>query len=208
MNALRGKLPLGAVALLLVLVLAVIGLVYGNWSQKLTITGTVGTGSVSANWNAPIGKICLDNEDNANKNVGEMTLNVTGEKTLAVTLTNVYPNFIGDCEPEIHYTGNIPGVVESITLTGKGIDCDVAQAANTGTFEATCFDSTTGLPAIQVNWNNGLCTQLAGHSSGPHLTDKTGSSMLVKVLKTAEQKATYGFNIEIQIVQFDKSACP
>ena len=38
MNALRGKLPLGAVALLLVLVLAAIGLVYGNWSQKLTVT--------------------------------------------------------------------------------------------------------------------------------------------------------------------------
>ena len=207
MNALRGKLPLGAVALLLVLVLAVIGLVYGNWSQKLTITGTVGTGSVSAEWNTPIGKVCTENE--TTKNVGETTLNVIGEKTLAVTLTNVYPNYIGDCEPEIHYTGNIPGVVESITITGKGINCslDGQGQAPTGTFQATCLDPGTGAPAIQVNWNNGLCTQLTGHPSGPHLTDKTGSSMLVEVLKTAEQKATYGFNIEIQIVQFDKSAC-
>ena len=205
MNVLKRKLPLGAVAFALVLVLAAMGLGYGNWSQTLSIGGTVTTGGMSAEWNEPVGfeGLCTDNE--GGKDVAQThILWEPGAKVLGFTLVNGYPNYRADCEPEIHYTGQIPGVIESITFTPKeGLDCDIGQSPSLGTFEAICSDSDTGGPALQVNWNNGLCTQLIDEE----LSDKLASSLIVEVLKDAEEKAIYGFNISVEIVQWDKTTC-
>ena len=196
MRVMKRKLPLGVVAMLVMLVLATIGVVYGNWTQKLTINGTVSTGSVDATWiDNPVSPKCIDSEFGGPKDVAQMTQHVKADgKFLNVELTNGYPNYAADCEVTLQYTGKIPGKIERITFDPKNLTgCVVDQSPNTGSFSATCAE-------LQVTWDDGLCTQL---SSG----DRLGSSLIVEVLKGAEENASYGFNVNVEMIQWDKSGC-
>ncbi len=195
MNVLKRKLPLGAVALLLVLALAAMGLVYGNWTQTLSISGTVSTGSVSAEWIVPINPVCIDNE--LDKPVAETTQVVKGDgKVLNVTVTNGYPNYEASCIVKFIYTGNIPGVLDEITFDFKGRPGCTVDGPDpvSGDIIATCGNE------LEVKWNDGFCDQ--------HLPETGPSGGLhVKVLKKALEKEPYQFYMSFKIVQFDKATC-
>ncbi len=202
MNVLKRKLPLGAVALLLVLALAAIGLVYGNWTQTLTIGGTVTTGGLSVEWRVPTSEKCSDNEgDRGVKEWAQMTRVVKGDgKLMNVTLTNGYPNYIADCQLDYLYKGQIPAVVDSVTFDAKSMNCDVTQGAGGG-FIALCGDQ---FDELKVTWGNGQCAPPMQDSQIPY-----SGSLFVEVLKGAEMKVTsaYDFNIRMNIVQWDKTTC-
>ena len=207
MNVLKRKLPLGAVALLLVLALAAIGITYGNWTQTLTIGGIVTTGGVSAEWNQLIEK-CSDSDGEGaiggpGKNWAQMTRVVKADgKTLNVTVTNGYPNYFADCEWEVLYTGQTPGVISSVTFDEKLLNCNVLQTVG-GSFTAICGEVLPDRPEFEVRWVDGIgCTALA-------LQDgvKEGGSLHVEILKFAKEKANYDFNIDLEVVQWDKAIC-
>ncbi len=209
MNVLKRKLPLGAVAFLLVLALAAIGLVYGNWSQTLSISGTVETGSISAQWNdliSPTGT-CIDNEATSGpKNVAETTFLVKpGGKVANITITNGYPNYVGDCEVEYEYTGKIPGVyVSHDFIPGSGLTgCQETTPANAlpGSWTETCNE-------LEVEFRDGLCDTLFN-------TQKPAGSLFVRVLKGAAQwndtanypPGGYTFDVELNLVPWNKAEC-
>ena len=205
MNVLKRKLPLGAVAFAIVLVLAAMGLVYGNWSQTLSISGTVTTGGVSAEWQVPTDSSgtllskCIDNE--GGKDVAQMTQEANG-KTLNVTILNGYPNYFADCEVELLYTGQTPGAIVSVSLEGKNVDCVSTTPSATGSFAATCGE-VAGEPELFVEWVNGLgCTTFHLQSGEKH-----ASSLKVSVMKFAKEKHEYQFNIDVEITQWDKVPC-
>ena len=219
MNAMKRKLPLGAVAVFLVLVLASIGLVYGNWTQSLQIGGTITTGAVSAEWNEPATGNPLCDDSELGKDVAQTRLFAEG-KTLRMVIENGYPNYIGDCQPEINYTGQVPGVIEKINFNGKGLECEVLEGALTGSIIATCFEppvngnsiltagvigepAPAGVPAVKISYLDGLCTQLTNIIPD----NKSAGSLIIEILKGAAEKTVYEFNIEIEVVQWDKTSC-
>ena len=199
MNVLKRKLPLGAVAFAIVLVLAAMGLVYGNWSQTLSIGGTVTTGSLDANWEFPTNPVtgapianCSDDET---KDVGTARQAPDG-KTLGIILENVYPNYAADCEWHIRYKGQVPGVIQGIEFKpGDLTNCVTTADGTQGTFTAKCDE-------LVVLWVNSLCTQLFDG-------DLISGSIIVGVNKDVdgngpEMKTKYSFGINVEIVQFNK----
>lgn len=117
----RRALPLGVLAVGLLVVLAGIGIVSGLWSKNLTINGTVQTGDVNADWtgigacsefhtwpNLPSGS--SDFGEYLGKNVGSNTISIdpADAQILNVSFSNVYPSYALDCELHWQNTGSIP----------------------------------------------------------------------------------------------------
>jgi len=99
----RKSLPVVAVAMLLVIALAAMGLVYGLWSETLTINGTVGTGSVDAAFSN------VETWDEETKPVGtcDAVLSADGN-TLTVTINNGYPSYLCYVHFWVTNVGSIP----------------------------------------------------------------------------------------------------
>ncbi len=177
--------------LTLVLILGSMGLVYGLWSETLTINGTVNTGSVDAAW---VFVICSDIEG---KQVGTTSgqIDPQNNKLLHFTIGNGYPSYTGDCQVEFRNTGTIPVRVEEIKFTpGDGLtNCSVTQSPTTGSFTAKCDQ-------LEVEFVDNLCVQL-------HPGDKVASSIRVHVEQGAGENSTYKFRVDIKLVQYNESTC-
>jgi hypothetical protein len=171
--------------------LATVAIGYGLWSKVLTIEGTIETGDVDAAWSF-VG--CFDIED---KDVGTIDgfIDPVDPSTLHFEIGNGYPSYTADCQVEYTYTGSVPAHVEEIRFVpGDFTGCVVDQSPTVGSFVASCDQAT-------VTWANGLCSQL-------HEGDFLGSSLRVHVEQAAAQNATYNFGVEVQLNQFNESACP
>ncbi|MDH3308213.1 MAG: hypothetical protein OEO77_11930 [Acidimicrobiia bacterium] len=186
-----GKQPATVLTMLVLLALGSVGLAYGLWFKTLAIEGTVETGNVDAEWSF-VG--CFDIED---KDVGTIDgfIDSVDPASLHFEIGNGYPSYTADCEVEYTYTGSVPAHVEAIHFVpGDFTGCAVNQSPTVGSFVASCDQAT-------VTWANGLCSQL-------HENDFLGSSLRVHVEQGAEQNAVYGFGVEVQLNQFNESACP
>jgi len=128
-NQKRG-LPLGILAVGLLLTLAMIGVVNGLWSKNLVVNGTVETGDLNVDWLDarcgdenpwvdPDGSQASDPGEFLGKDVGwtEAGFNTDDHQILNVILFNVYPSYFVDCELEWQNTGTIP-----VNFTGYGFD--------------------------------------------------------------------------------------
>lgn len=183
--------PITVLMVLMLLALGTVGVGYGLWSEVLTIEGTVETGNVDAEWSF-VG--CFDIED---KDVGTIAgfIDPNDATVVHFEIGNAYPSYTADCEVEYTYIGSVPAHVEAIHfIPGDFTGCVVDQSLNTGSFIASCDQAT-------VTWANGLCTQL-------HQGDFLGSSLRVHVEQEAAQNTTYNFGVEVQLNQFNESACP
>jgi len=179
--------------LLLVLALGALGMAQALWSETLNINGNVSTGYLEAKWNSPVG--CYDFED---KNVGSTNAWVDGnnDNLLHFQITNGYPSYTGGCEVGYTYVGTIPVHVEAINfIPGNSLtNCVVNQSPNTGSFTATCDQ-------LKIDWSDGLCSQL-------HQGDHQSSSLKVHVEQGAAQSSSYGFQVQVQLNQYNESNCP
>lgn len=105
----------GIVASLLVVMLA-LGVSYALWSTNLYVSGTINTGTVSAEI---IAGASYDGDDNVpGKDVSEISALVDGN-TLMVTITNAYPSIDYFQEFKVKNTGTIPVKVQSIVISGN-----------------------------------------------------------------------------------------
>ena len=120
MNVRRRMPPLGAMAVMLLLALATIGVVFGLWSKVLTIDGTVETGNVDAVWFAAA---CTENPFDVppgefeGKDVASVTAvpDPADQEILIVTLENAYPSYEIDCQVHFANNGTIPIKIRGIT---------------------------------------------------------------------------------------------
>jgi predicted ribosomally synthesized peptide with SipW-like signal peptide len=116
------RLPLGLLAILLIVLLAGIGVAYGLWSETLTIDGTVETGEVdvmfewveksemvSINGAAPVAEPTspIDKSGAANC-ITEIEDLGTDEETLVVEVTGAYPSWHCIVEFDVKSVGSVP----------------------------------------------------------------------------------------------------
>ncbi|MEM2614315.1 MAG: hypothetical protein QXO15_08860 [Nitrososphaerota archaeon] len=122
----KGRM-VGLVAALLVAMLA-LGLSYALWSTTLTISGTIETGTVSAEI---IAGDCYDDEP-SEKDVSDICCEVNEEGVLVVTVSNAYPCINYTCEFNVTNTGSIPVKVQSIIIDGNGTDWVTVSGISVG----------------------------------------------------------------------------
>lgn len=173
--------------LTLVVALAALGVGYGLWSKTLTIGGTVQTGDLDAVW---FYASCDETED---KPVGEYSVapDPDDQQILVVTLDNVYPSYLLDCE--IHF-GN-KGTIPVKTMTD--------------------FDLENPNPdEITVGWFNGSVKQLepcydplvwgTNPLSVPANCQKA-FSLIIHVEQEAKERTEYTFNIHECVHQWNEN---
>jgi hypothetical protein len=104
----RNKLPVGALFIVLVLALAMVGVGYGLWADKLYIDGTVATGTVDVMFSDdPWAR-----EEDHGKEVGNCEAQVgdmnSENDLLTIEVTNTYPSYECWVEFEVLSVGSIP----------------------------------------------------------------------------------------------------
>ena len=159
------------VAIVLVAMLA-LGMSYALWSTHLYISGTIYTGTVSAEI---IAGNCYDDEP-PEKDVSDITCEVV-DNTLVVTITNAYPCINYSCKFYVNNTGTIPVKVQEIAISG---DAEVGYVTVTVT-------------GIEV-----------GKQLEPG--EEVECLLTVHLENSAAQNATYTFEVDICLVQWNEYA--
>lgn len=113
------RLPLGLLAILLIVLLAGVGVAYGLWSETLTIDGTVNTGEVNVKFGdvnikegvAVNGKLTIP-EPSEKANAANCSYEIKGagtdSETLVITTEGAYPSWHCFVTYEVVSTGNVP----------------------------------------------------------------------------------------------------
>ena len=179
------------------LALAAVGVAFALWGETLTVNGNVETGTVDAGWTLAI---CSDIDPRA---TGEVAIveadpasgDIPGLDDISFEVVGAYPGYRANCVLQYTYTGSVPVRVESIRFDPANLDnCVVTQSTTTGSLEASCDQ-------LSVDWVDGLCQQL-------HQGDVLASNLLVAVEDLAEPNTFYNFGLEVQLNQYNESACP
>lgn len=94
----------GAIFMTLLFGLLVVAATYASWSQTLSISGTVSTGTLNANITA------ATTGDNENLyNVGRVSYTIDStQKSATITISNAYPGYVAWVNFSIKNTGTIP----------------------------------------------------------------------------------------------------
>lgn len=128
----KRALPLGMLAVGLLVVLAGIGIVSGLWSKNLTIEGTVETGDLNVDWTLNTTGVGDDLCTQFNplfpcdgvvrKDVGKFNCTVDREdqQILHFVVSNAYPSYEADCQYHFKNTGSIPFNVIGAAVSGGG----------------------------------------------------------------------------------------
>jgi hypothetical protein len=169
-------------ALLLLLMLATLGMAYGQWTEALSANGTVTTGEVNVDF---VDFDCHDNESLAS--IGAV---LNSEKnTLQMSVDNAYPGYVGRCSTDFVVRGTLPVYIKSIDFApGGGLTgCSTTYSASTGSFTAACKQ-------MEIVWTNGLCRQFA-------TGEGEGSNMRFTLLADAEESTAYQFAVTYTLEQ-------
>ena len=113
------RLPLGLLAILLIVLLAGVGVAYGLWSETLLIAGTVRTGEVDVQFTdiqvtekvgTPDGVVDEPEEKAAAANCYAVmaTVPAGNPETLAIAVTGAYPSYHCYVEFAVQSTGSVP----------------------------------------------------------------------------------------------------
>jgi hypothetical protein len=198
--------PLGAMAVMLVLALATVGVVFGLWSKVLTIDGTVNTGTVHATWS---GAGCFEfhpwpfnftfNGEFEGKDVGSTTatLDPLDNNNLILTVENGYPSYSSDCEVEYTNDGTIPFVIRGISIVPTSpllTNCNLTGNNGIGGQPVTL-----SCDQLTVVFVDGVGQQI----------DPGGieaSSIRLHVEQDADQNAAYEFQVRICVAQWNEAA--
>ncbi len=159
------RLPLGLLAILLIVLLAGVGVAYGLWYETLTIDGTVNTGEVNVkfgtvqieegvavNWDNLKDPIPEPKEKADAANCYAEILNQgTDKETLQVTTKGAYPSWHCFVTYEVVSTGNVPVHIDKPgykLVSGPGwmdlgiSECKLFKAGNTtAEKEAACSET-------------------------------------------------------------------
>lgn len=201
MTARKWRSPVLLLVLALLLALASLGLGYGLWSKTLTIDGTVSTGTVHAKWTSavttdPDGAKDIKDETGArsDKDVGMLECTIDDNpQILHYTIHDGYPSYYADCQVEWLNDGTIPVDVADLRAGPEG-----------GPLVSIPFDTWVDLDLdgdtfydINLKVVNGLLEQIDPGESDAY-------SVWVHVKQDAPQDAVLGFDIEIQLNQWNE----
>lgn len=213
------RLPLGLLAILLIVLLAGIGVAYGLWSETLTINGTVNTGEVNVRFvnvnkyeGVAVDGILEIPERSEKANAANCRYEILNQgldsETLQVYTQGAYPSWHCFVEFDIKSTGNVPvhirkpGAVQTAGPVWEDLSVvcgDEAQATQT---QDVCSDSAqtnclppqpTPPPYWQLHRNDTLHCKLTIHFNNYE------SGLAV------QENSTYTFQYQIQAYQWNET---
>jgi len=130
---------IGLIVLVVVLALGALGAAYAQWSQALTVNGTVNTGFISASFDPNVGGVPTDANPlttvaMARGYTGASDAKGTGLwDVLNVTVTNAYPGYSGQVEFYVDNNGTVPFTVGGVTINnGNATIIAVSPTINSG----------------------------------------------------------------------------
>ncbi len=211
MRSTRQKL--GILFLVLIVALSVTAVGYARWSDQLTVTETVATGSVctefylaptmfdpfapppyypttTPDWNADPGFLHLHKTD---KNVGWGEAEYTDSKSLLVTLHNVYPGYYNHVDFWVHNCGTIPVILTRVVVT-----VGTTQYVITGQLLTLDLNG-NGTPDFQILWGNHIGSQL----DPCHSWDISYAMLVLQDEDPSIQGTTLTFTIQLEFVQWN-----
>ena len=110
------KTKMVALFLLAIMALGATGLAAAWWTDKLTITGTVTTGTFGWEWS--LKGITISNDPKKIITANAELSKEDHPKTLTITATDVYPCTDLELTFDLHFWGTVPGHLTGITATG------------------------------------------------------------------------------------------
>jgi hypothetical protein len=199
---------IGIIALTLVLALGSLGVGYAHWSDQLYVEGTVKGGDFLVGWERIID--CGDNEDTFTpvKEVGEVdcwlelpeegvhhTPVQTVYQKLGIKVSNAYPDYAAWCKVDMKNAGTIPSHNHRIHVTAQGSgDLVVTQISETHWELSRVCSPLVPLINIMIV----LPYQLEPCTAEEFTID-------IHFKQGAEQCHTYTFQIELEVIQYNKS---
>jgi len=110
------KTKMAAIFLALIIALGMFGFAAAYWTNKLTITGTVTTGTFGWEWS--LGEFEVTH-DTKNIIAASAVLSIEDHpKTLTITASDVYPCTDLEIGFDLHFWGSVSGIITGITATG------------------------------------------------------------------------------------------
>ena len=179
----------GLLAMGIVIALAALGLVVSNWTQKLSIGGSVSTSSLDAS-------IAFQGALDSEEILGLKEVASCGEglnsstKTVNITVSNAYPNYACEVTWTVRNTGQMP-----IRVAAKE-----ATIVNKNTETGTLFGISLSSGCDDVQ----LAPAPAGGGLGETLKCTTTVSFDKDPNGELEQKASFNIAQQINVFQFDK----
>lgn len=203
------KLQIGVLFMVLIIALVALGVGYGLWAQVLTISGTVHTGEVNAQFSieeidqVDAGLVHDDgvNEHNEieGKNVGECKawledgLPNKGVQTLKMEIFNGYPSFSCFVNFNVENIGTIPIKVHQPKIVSVSPGLRVEFLTGVLGSEGCYYDEVNGSAVPPVDPHPQL-----------HPGEMKFCTIWVHVEQSAEQNATLGFEATIFLHQWNE----
>lgn len=170
---------MGLLFLALVIALGGIGVGYAMWDKTLFIDGTVNTGEVNAEFTAASGND-TGIDPGYDKDVANCTVVIDAKDSqkLHITINNGYPCYTCVITYTITNTGTIPVMVQALTVPNP-------------------------IPQVTVTWTPGIAV---GDQIDPG--DSRTGTISIHVEQIAGELATYTFDAEIYLVQWNEYTPP
>jgi predicted ribosomally synthesized peptide with SipW-like signal peptide len=107
----RKSLPIGIIVMILMMALAALGVGYAWWTEQLTTTGTIQTGSIN---------VKLENATTSEfdpLDVASCSTNISGDgKSISVVITDAYPAYTCSIKFNLINVGTIPAKITNVNL--------------------------------------------------------------------------------------------
>lgn len=200
---------MAAIFIASIFALSGLGAAYAAWTDTITITGDVSTGTVEWELQGPLtnsdGPGVLDWNcffdldggifEQMDKDVGETIVAIIDSHTFSVTIDNAYPYYTSHVAFKVHGLGSIPIRIwkatfydDSGALVGVIYTHDQYIYMD---FDGNCEND------FEIWWGDGFGVQL-------HECDKYDISFDMLLLQPALQDQTYHFTVELTAIQWNE----
>jgi predicted ribosomally synthesized peptide with SipW-like signal peptide len=107
----RKSLPIGIILMILMMALAALGVGYAWWTEQLTTTGTIQTGSIDVK----LENVTISEFDPLN--VASCDPNISGDgKAISVVINNAYPAYTCSINFNLINVGTVPAKITNVNL--------------------------------------------------------------------------------------------
>lgn len=169
----RKTLPIGIIIMILMMALAALGVGYAWWTEQLTATGTIQTGSIDVQIEG-IGYSTVDP-----LNTATCSFKPSGDgKTMTISIGNAYPGYICTINFNLINYGSVPAKITGVTLPSSQSE----------------FSVTPSGVLVTKDGLNPSSDELSSFSQKP-------AQFIVEINPSAGQKSSYTFEVGIDIAQ-------
>jgi len=107
----RKTLPIGIIVMILMMALAALGVGYAWWTEQLTATGTIQTGSIDVQMEG-VSYSTVDPLD-----IATCSSKLSGDgKSMTITIDNAYPDYVCTIDFSLTNHGSVPAKITDVSL--------------------------------------------------------------------------------------------